>query len=64
LHNSRKPRGEGGAARALRLEIANRSQVELRAVDPEALLPPDHRARLVWHFVEGLDLSERRIVGG
>ena len=24
---------------------------------PEALLPPEHAARLVWRFVEGLDLS-------
>ena len=40
-----------------RLERPNRAQLELRSVDLEGLLPADHRARLVWEFVEGLDLS-------
>ncbi len=40
-----------------RLQQPNRAQVELRPVDLEGLLPPDHRARVVWEFVEGLDLS-------
>lgn len=31
--------------------------MELRAIDLEGLLPADHRARLVWAFVEGLDLG-------
>jgi transposase len=31
--------------------------VELTPTDLEALLPPGHAARLVWRFVEGLDLS-------
>lgn len=35
----------------------NRSQVELRAVDLESLLGPDHQARLVWGYVERQDLS-------
>jgi len=35
----------------------NRAQIELRAPDLEGLLPEDHRARAVWEFVEGLDLS-------
>jgi len=35
----------------------NRAQLELRATDLEGLLPEDHRARAVWDFVEGLDLS-------
>lgn len=34
----------------------NRSQVELRAVDLESLLAPDHAARLVWGYVERQDL--------
>jgi transposase len=42
---------------AARYETANRTQVELRPCDLEALLPPGHAARLVWRFVEGLDLS-------
>ena len=40
-----------------RLETANRTQVELTPTDLESLLPPGHSARLVWHFVEGVDLS-------
>jgi transposase len=40
-----------------RYETANRSQVELTPTDLEALLPLGHAARLVWRFVEGLDLS-------
>ncbi len=42
---------------APRLVFANRTQVELRSVDLESLLPPDHPARAVWEFVESLDLS-------
>jgi transposase len=42
---------------APRLETANRAQIELTPTDLEALLPPGHTARLVWRFVEGLDLS-------
>ena len=40
-----------------RLVYPNRSQVELRAVDLESLLPEDHPARAVWAFVETLDLT-------
>jgi len=36
---------------------ANRSQLSWDLVDLEALLPADHRARLVWRFVETLDLT-------
>lgn len=35
----------------------NRGQIELRASDLESLLPEDHRARLVWGYVERQDLS-------
>jgi transposase len=44
-------------AGAPRLETANRTQVELTPTDLESLLPPGHAARLVWRFVEGLDLQ-------
>jgi len=37
--------------------VAERNQIELRAVDLEATLGPDHGARDVWTFVESLDLS-------
>lgn len=40
-----------------RIERPNRAQLELRCVDLDGLLPADHRARIVWDFVEGLDLS-------
>jgi transposase len=42
---------------APRVETANRAQVELTPTDLESLLPPGHAARLVWRFVEGLDLQ-------
>src|SRR3954462_4600751 len=37
--------------------MAERRQVELRAISLEDLVPADHRVHLVWRFVEGLDLS-------
>jgi transposase len=40
-----------------RLQRPRREQITLRPSDLESLLPPQHRARLVWAFVEGLDLS-------
>lgn len=40
-----------------RLQRPDRDQVELRATHLDGLLAPDHRARLVWDFVAGLDLS-------
>jgi transposase len=46
-----------GIDEAVRYETANRTQVELTPTDLEGLLPPGHAARLVWRFVEGLDLS-------
>ena len=41
-----------------RLRKPNRRQVELRPVDLESTLSEDHRARVVWAFVEELDLME------
>lgn len=49
--------GDGLDDAPLRLETANRNQIELQPCDLEALLPPGHAARLVWRFVDGLDLS-------
>lgn len=51
-----RPVREGENA-PVRYETAQRDQIELRPVDLESLLPPGHAARLVWRFVEGLDLS-------
>ncbi len=40
-----------------RVQQPNRIQVEWRPVALDHLLPPDHRARLVWRFVEQLHLE-------
>lgn len=40
-----------------RVILPNRSQVELRPMDLQSLLPEGHRARLVWAWVERQDLS-------
>jgi transposase len=44
-------------AGVVRFQRADRSQVEMQVVDLDSLLGEDHRARAVWAFVEGLDLS-------
>src|SRR5215471_7460812 len=36
----------------------DRAQARWDFIDLEAMLPPDHRARVVWSFVESLDLTE------
>ena len=40
-----------------RLRTANRQQVVFRAAPLDALIPHDHPARVVWDYVEGLDIS-------
>lgn len=40
-----------------RLREPVRDQVELRAVDLEALLPAEHPARVIWAYVQKIDLS-------
>ncbi len=42
---------------AVRVARAVRSQLEWRVTDLESLLPQDHQARAVWHYLERLDLS-------
>jgi transposase len=39
------------------LQTANREQLRLEVVDLEAAVPPEHRARVIWSAVEGLDLG-------
>src|SRR5712691_9763333 len=56
LPDANEPHGEAGNAEP-RVQRPNRTQLELRPVDLEALLAADHRARVVWEFVEGLELS-------
>src|SRR5947207_1219037 len=60
-----KPRPVGLA----RVQVPVRSQVELIPSDLDGLLAPDHRAREVWDYVTGLDLSRfyaaiRAVEGG
>lgn len=50
------PRSLGAGAARLREPI--RDQIELRAVDLEALVAADHPARVIWDYVEKLDLRE------
>src|SRR5512147_43782 len=40
-----------------RLRMANREQIVFRAAPLDALIPHDHPARIVWAYVEGLDLT-------
>src|SRR4051812_7760977 len=40
-----------------RLRTANREQIVFRAGPLDAIIPDDHPARLVWAYVEGLDLA-------
>jgi transposase len=49
-----RPPSVSGEPRLLR---PNRQQLELRPADLEGRLPAEHRARVVWQFVEGLDLG-------
>lgn len=46
-----------GRPAGLRLETAERGQIEFRQGCLDDLLSLDHRARQVWDYVEGLDLS-------
>ena len=47
---------EGSGSRA-RVRRPDRVQMRWESVNLDRLLPPEHRARGVWAFVEGLDLS-------
>jgi transposase len=40
-----------------RLRRAQRQQVVMHVASLDSLLPEDHRARVVWEFVQGLDLG-------
>jgi transposase len=41
-----------------RLEPGHRNQIEMRLASLDELLPPDHRARVVWEMVEMMDLTQ------
>jgi len=40
-----------------RLRQVDRQQVVMRATSLDSLLPDDHRARVVWEYVRGVDIS-------
>jgi transposase len=56
-HSPPSPRPIPGAAGRPRLRTANRQQIVFRAAPLDALLAQDHPARIIWDYVEGLDLS-------
>jgi transposase/vacuolar-type H+-ATPase subunit H len=49
--------GARPAAGKVRLREPERDQIELRAVDIDSLIGLDHAARVIWVYVEKLDLS-------
>jgi transposase len=58
LPEQAKPQADGAPLGAPRLREPKRDQIELRAVDIESLIGEDHPVRVIWAYVEGLDLSE------
>ena len=48
---------QGSSGGTPRVMTPMRNQVELRPVDLDALLAPDHPARTVWAFVQALELA-------
>jgi transposase len=54
---ARQERAAAKRQGAARVRAPNRRQIELRASDLESLLGEEHRARLVWGYVERQDLS-------
>src|SRR6266702_7599455 len=58
LPEQAKPQSDAPPVGAPRLREPNRDQIELRAVDIESLIGTDHRVRVIWAYVEGLELSE------
>jgi transposase len=58
LPEQKKPQAEAAPVGAPRLREPERDQIELRSVDIDSLIGADHRAREIWDYVKGLDLSE------
>jgi transposase len=58
LRRQAKPTVETAGLGAARLREPQRDQIELRAVDIESLIGEDHPVRVIWVYVEGLDLRE------
>src|SRR6266581_2636644 len=58
LPEQAKPQGDAAPVGVPHLREPQRDQIELRAVDIESLIGEDHPVRVIWTYVEGLDLSE------
>jgi transposase len=58
LPEQAKPQAHAGRHGVPRLREPKRDQIELRAVDIESLIGEDHPVRVIWAYVEGLDLRE------
>jgi len=59
LPEQARPQTDTAAASGtLRLRKPERDQIELRSMDINSLIGEDHRARLIWAYVETLDLGE------
>ena len=58
LPEQAKQQADAAPLGAPRLREPQRDQIELRAVDVESLIGEDHPGRVIWAYVEGLDLSE------
>lgn len=58
LPKQSKSQSGGAAAGTPRLREPQRDQTELQAVDIDSLIGADHVARVIWEYVEGLDLGE------
>jgi len=61
LPEQAKRQADAGPLEAPRLREPKRDQIELRAVDIESLIGEEHPVRVIWSYVEGLDLSGWRI---
>src|SRR5580693_6153550 len=58
LPEQAKPQADEAPLGAPRLREPQRDQIALLAVDIESLIGEDHPVRLIWSYVEELDLSE------
>ena len=58
LPNRPRPPTTDGGRGAPRMREPVRDQIELRAVDIDSLIGEAHPVRVIWAYVEGLDLSE------
>ena len=58
LPEQARPQTDEAAGGAPRLREPQRDQIELRAVDIESLIGEEHRVRVIWAYVAGLDLGE------